>query len=160
MDKILKNKKFRYAAIGIVLLVLFFFFVKKRKQGNIVADGKQDDGRRKSPAASSFDFLNAKELPSPRTPAEAAFYAEYKEAVGKEGIEPPATDAEVAAFKKWQQAVFAQQKEMDELGGKTTIEAIKQVARAKLELKRLQGIRKGKLNQKGNPIDENGVELV
>lgn len=155
MDKILRNKKFRYAAIGIVLLVVLFFFAKKMKQRDIVADGKQ-----KSPAASSFDFLNPKELPSPRTPAEAAFYAEYKEAVGKEGIEPPATDAEVTAFKRWQEAVFAQQKEMDELGGKTTIEAIKRVARAKLELKRLQDIRKGKLNQKGNPIDENGVELV
>lgn len=160
MDKILRNKKFRYAAIGIVLLVVLFFFAKKMKQRDIVADGKQGDGRQKSPAASSFDFLNPKELPSPRTPAEAAFYAEYKEAVGKEGIEPPATDAEVTAFKRWQEAVFAQQKEMDELGGKTTIEAIKRVARAKIEFKKLQDIRKGKLNKKGNPIDENGVELV
>lgn len=160
MDKILRNKKFRYAAIGIVLLVVLFFFAKKMKQRDIVADGKQGDGRQKSPAASSFDFLNVKELPSPRTPAEAAFNAEYQEAVSKEGIEPPATDAEMAAFKKWREAVIAQQEEMSRLGGKTTIEAIKRVARAKIELKKLQDIRKGKLNKKGNPIDENGVELV
>ena len=66
----------------------------------------------------------------------------------------------MAAFKKWREAVIAQQEEMSRLGGKTTIEVIKRVARAKIELKKLQDIRKGKLNKKGNPIDENGVELV
>mgnify|MGYP000864770044 FL=1 len=156
MNNILKNKYFVYGTALVLFLLVMYLFYRRKK-------GTEAIGEQNSPEPVPAWLKDIKGVPdflkSPRTPAEAAFVAEWKSAVSTDGLDEPKNKTELEALKKWRDAVVEEHNYYKK-NGATTIEALKKVVAAREEYKRLQDIRKGLRNENGEPIDAQGNPIV
>lgn len=156
MNNILKNKYFVYGTALVLFLLVMYLFSRRKK-------GTADIGEQNSPEPVPAWLKDIKGVPdflkSPRTPAEAAFVAAWKSAVSTDGLDEPKNKTELEALKKWRDAVVEEHNYYKK-NGATTIEALKKVAAAREEYKRLQDVRNGLRNENGDPIDAKGNPIV